>query len=59
MAVFEMFEMDKDVEKIILQNPVESEVYKAVRSKGMLTLKEDAMIKAFNKVIPFEEVIKL
>ncbi len=59
MAVFEMFEMDKDIEKVILENPVESEIRKIARSKGMLTLKEDAMIKAFNKVIPFEEVIKL
>ena len=59
MAVFEMFEMDKDIEKVILENPVESEVYKMARSKGMLTLKEDAMVKAFNKVIPFEEVSKL
>ncbi len=59
MAVFEMFEMDKDIEKIILTNPVESEIRKATREKGMLTLKEDAMIKAFEKAIPFEEVIKL
>ena len=59
LAVFEMFEMDKDIEKVILENPVESEVYKMARSKGMLTLKEDAMVKAFNKVIPFEEVSKL
>jgi type II secretory ATPase GspE/PulE/Tfp pilus assembly ATPase PilB-like protein len=59
MAVFEMFAMDKDIEKIILENPVESAVFRAARAKGMLTMKEDAMIKAFNKVIPFEEVIKL
>lgn len=58
-AVFEMFEMDKDVEKIILENPVESEIYKVVRSKGMITMKEDAIIKALRKQIPFEEVNKL
>ncbi len=58
-AVFEMFMMDKDIEKLILENPVESEIVKAARSKGMLTMREDAMIKAFKKEIPFEEVIKL
>jgi len=58
-AVLEMFEMDKDIEKIILNNPVESEIYKTVRAKGMLTMKEDAIIKAFEKVIPFEEVATL
>jgi type II secretory ATPase GspE/PulE/Tfp pilus assembly ATPase PilB-like protein len=59
MAVFEMFAMDKDVEQAILKNPTETEVMKIVRSKGMMTIKEDAIIKAFNKVIPFEEVNKL
>jgi type IV pilus assembly protein PilB len=55
-AVFEMFEMDHEIEKIILTNPVESEVYKIARQKGMITMKEDAIIKALNKEIPFEAV---
>ncbi len=59
MAVFEMFSMDKDIEKAILTNPTETEILKIARSKGMLTLKEDALIKAFNKQIPLEEVNKL
>ncbi len=58
-AVFEMFEMDRNIEQVILKNPVDSEIYKAVRSKGMFTMKEDAIIKAFNKQIPFEEVNNL
>jgi type IV pilus assembly protein PilB len=59
MAVFEMFSMDKDIEQTILKTPTESEVFRVARSKGMLTLKEDAIVKAFEKVIPFEEVNKL
>ncbi|MBP6858344.1 MAG: Flp pilus assembly complex ATPase component TadA [Candidatus Pacebacteria bacterium] len=59
MAVFEMFSMDKDIEKAILTNPTETEILKIARSKGMLSLKEDALIKAFNKQIPLEEVNKL
>jgi type IV pilus assembly protein PilB len=59
MAVFEMFEMDKEIEKAILKSPTETDIMKILRNKGMLTLREDAMIKAFQKVIPFEEVIKL
>ena len=58
-AVFEMFKMDSDIEKAILQNPVESEIYRVVRNKGMLTMKEDAILKAFQKKIPFEEVNNL
>ncbi len=59
MAVFEMFTMDKDIEQVILKNPNALEIARMTRSKGMLTLKEDAMIKAFQKIIPFEEVNKL
>lgn len=58
-AVIEMFKMDEDVEKVILTNPADSEIYKAVRNKGMLTMKEDAIIKAFQKKIPFEEINNL
>jgi type IV pilus assembly protein PilB len=59
MAVFEMFEMDKDIEQAILTSPTETEIMKILRAKGMLTIKEDAIIKAFEKKIPFEEVNKL
>ncbi len=59
MAVMEMFMMDKEIEQAILKNPTETEILKIARSKGMITLKEDALIKAFNKVIPIEEVNKL
>jgi type IV pilus assembly protein PilB len=55
-AVFEMYEMDRDIEDVILHNPVESAVYDAARTKGMMTLKEDAIIKAANNEIPFEEI---
>jgi type IV pilus assembly protein PilB len=58
-AVFEMYEMDRDVEKIILNNPVESAIYDEVRKKGMITMREVAMIKAMKKIIPWEEVNSL
>jgi type IV pilus assembly protein PilB len=59
IAVVEMYKMDRDIEDVILHNPVESAVYDAARAKGMLTMKEDAIIKAINKVIPWEEVNNL
>lgn len=58
-AVFEMYKMDKDIEDVILKSPVESEIYEAARKKGMLTMREDAIIKAMRKEIPFEEINKL
>lgn len=56
VAVLEVMEMDKDIEAVLLKNPTELEIAKIARSKGMLTMKEDALIKAMHKVIPFEEV---
>lgn len=58
-AVFEMFAMNREIENVILKNPVDTEIYTAARKQGMLTMKEHAIIKALNKEIPFEEVNKL
>jgi len=59
LAVFEMFMMDKEIEAAILKDPTEANIRSIARSKGMLSVKEDAIIKAFEKKIPFEEVNKL
>lgn len=56
MAVFEMFEIDKEVEAAILSNPTELNIYNIVRNKGMLTMKEDAIIKSLRGDIPMQEV---
>jgi len=56
VAVMELLMIDPQLEQIILKNPTEQEIWKYARSKGMLTMKEDAILKAFEKVIPFEEV---
>lgn len=58
-AVFEGFIMDKEIEEAILKSPTELEISSILRKKGMLTMKEDAMLKAFKREIPFEEVNKL
>jgi type IV pilus assembly protein PilB len=55
-AVFEMFKMNRDIEKVILENPVESAIYDVARKHGLITIKEDAIIKAMKKIIPFEEI---
>lgn len=59
LAAFELLKIDQDLQQIILKNPTEPDVYKMARSKGMLTMKEDAMLKAFEGLIPFVEVNKL
>ena len=56
MAVFEVLEMTGRLEKVILEGHVESHLWKAAREEGMLTMQEDAMMKAFAKLVPFSEV---
>jgi type II secretory ATPase GspE/PulE/Tfp pilus assembly ATPase PilB-like protein len=56
VALLEMFKVDEEMQKVILKHPDEQEIYKLARSKGMLTLREDAILKASNGLIPFKEV---
>jgi type IV pilus assembly protein PilB len=56
LAVFEILRMDKDLEHVVLTSPQEEKVYAAARAKGMLTMREDAIMKALDGLIPFEEV---
>ena len=56
MAVFEILRMDKKIEQVVLKAPVEENIYAAARLSGMLTMREDAIVKALAGQIPFEEV---
>jgi type IV pilus assembly protein PilB len=55
-GVFEMMTFNDELEQAILDSAEENKVYELARKNGMLTMKEDGIIKAFNKEIPFEEV---
>lgn len=59
MPVFEMFSVDRDMQEIILKSPVEPDIYRAVRAKGMLMLREDALQKALKGEITMQEVYGL
>ena len=56
MPVMEVMEVNEEMEAVILKNPTEQEMWKVARKNGMLTMKEDALLKAFERLIPFEEV---
>jgi len=56
IAVMEVLEMTKRIEKVLLSNPTEIEIAKVARTQGMLSMKEDAILKAFEGTIPWEEV---
>ncbi len=56
VPVYEMFKVDKEMQEIILRKPQEQEIYKLARSRGMLTIREDAIIKSMAGLVPFKEV---
>ena len=56
MGLFEMFKVDREMQNVILKNPTEHDIYKLARSRGMLTLREDAIIKSMRGDIPFQEI---
>jgi type IV pilus assembly protein PilB len=56
VAVFEMFDMNSELERAILERKSEEDLVAIVRKNGMLTMKEDAIIKSAQGTVPFEEV---
>jgi len=56
IALFEMFKIDKEMQNIILRNPTEQDIYNLARSRGMLTLREDAIVKSLKGDIPLQEI---
>lgn len=56
VPVYEMFKIDKEMQEVILRKPQEQEIYKLARSRGMLSIREDAIIKSTQGLIPFKEI---
>ncbi len=56
VAVTELFEVTTEIEGLILRGASEEDMYQAARKNGFVSIKEDAIIKALNHTIPYEEV---
>ncbi len=59
VAVVEMFAVDKEVRDLILKSPGESQVFDLVRAKGFTTMREDAILKSTQGIVPVQEVYGL
>ena len=55
-AVFEILRMNKGLEAIVLKDPVEEKIYAEARANGMITMREDAILKGLAGEIPFEDI---
>ena len=56
VPVLEILEVDKDIQKAIIEKKTEEEIWKIARIKGMITMREDAMMKSMDGIIPFVEI---
>jgi type IV pilus assembly protein PilB len=55
-AVTEVLEIDDDIQELILKNASEEEFFQSARKNGFVTIQEDAVIKALNHEVPYEEM---
>ena len=56
VAVMEVLEVNEKIQSLILKNASEEEIYNVARENGFLSMKEDAIIKALDHVIPYQEM---
>ncbi len=56
VAIMEVLEVNDAIQEMILKNASEEEIYDEARRHGFMSMKEDAIIKALDHVIPFEEM---
>jgi type IV pilus assembly protein PilB len=56
VAVMEVLEVNSEIERMILEGSSEEDMYNVARKNGFISMKEDAIIKSLNHIIPYEEV---
>lgn len=57
--VFEIFTFTDEVQEAILKGKSEEDMWQIARKNGMLTMREDAIVKSINGIIPFTEINEL
>ncbi len=58
-GIFEAFEMTSELERIILESPSESKIQAEARRQGMVTMKQDGIIKVLKGVIGMRELLEV
>lgn len=59
IGIFEFFLVDDEMESFILKSPSISELLKKAKEKGMLTMKEDGLLKVLSGITTIEEVNRI
>ncbi len=59
VAIFEIFEMTHELEKIVLESPSEAKIEAETKRQGMIKMKQDGIMKALAGLVPIEEVLRV
>lgn len=58
MAIFEAFSMTRELEEIINSGPTEGKIRDEAKRQGMVTLRQDGILKALQGLVSIEEVLR-
>ena len=58
LAIFEAFSMTRELEEIVNVSPAEGKIKDEAERQGMVTLRQDGILKALQGMIPIEEVLR-
>ena len=58
IAIFEVFKMSKELEKIVNSNPTSQSIFEEAKNQGMVTLRQDGILKALSGLVGVEEVLR-
>jgi type II secretory ATPase GspE/PulE/Tfp pilus assembly ATPase PilB-like protein len=56
IGIFEAIKTDEAIEKIMPENPSEREIKKVAKTQGILSMRQDGIIKILNGITSLEEV---
>jgi len=59
IGIFEAIKTDEAIEKIMPQNPSEREIKKVARAQGILSMRQDGVVKILNGITSFDEVLSV
>ena len=58
IALFEAFNMTRELEDIIDATPTEGKIYDEAKRQGMITLRQDGILKALDGIVSIEDVLR-
>jgi type IV pilus assembly protein PilB len=59
LGVFEVLKMTDELKQIIYTNPTEADIFKEGRRQGMITMREDGIVKAIRGLVSLEDLSEI